>query len=52
MSSEPGGDKKVLSLPPPRSYAVPGGPLARDLGSADVYVLSEFARGGSDDKAR
>lgn len=41
-----------LSLPPARTYEVPGGPYARDLGEVDVYKLSEVARGGPDDPAR
>ncbi len=40
------------SLQPPRSYAFPGGPLARDLGSIDVYKLAEIERGGPDDRVR
>ena len=40
------------SLQPARTYAVPGGPLARDLGEVDVYKLSEIARGGEHDKVR
>jgi len=41
-----------LSLQPARSYAVPGGPLARDLGQVDVKKLSEIERGGAHDHVR
>jgi hypothetical protein len=37
---------------PPRSYAVPGGPLAKDLGTIDVYKLAEIERGGEHDNIR
>lgn len=40
------------SLPPARTYAVPGGPLAKDLGEVDVCKLSEIERGGPHDKVR
>lgn len=41
-----------LSQVPARSYEIPGGPLARDLGSVDVYKLAEIARGGKNDSVR
>lgn len=37
------------SLPPPRTYSVPGGPLAKDLDEVNVYKLAEIIRGGADD---
>lgn len=46
-------DKAATTSPQPaRSYDVPGGPIARDLGDINVYKLSEIARGGGDDKVR
>ena len=41
---------KTVSLQPARSYAVPGGPQARNLGRTEVRVLSEIVRGGDDDR--
>lgn len=38
-----------LALQPVRSYAVPGGPLARNLGEVEVARLAEIMRGGDDD---
>lgn len=38
------------SLPPARTYAVPGGPLARDLGEVSVVQLAEIIRGGDEDR--
>lgn len=51
MSSKPVETSKTArtTLQPARSYEVPGGPLARDLGSIDVYKLAEVARGGDGD---
>lgn len=40
------------SAQPARTYEVPGGPLARDLGPVDVEKLSEIARGGEHDPVR
>lgn len=34
---------------PPRTYSIPGGPLARDLGEVEVAQLAEIKRGGDDD---
>lgn len=42
----------TTSPQPPRSYEIPGGPIAKDLGRIDVYKLSEIARGGPNDRAR
>ncbi|MDO8614628.1 MAG: hypothetical protein Q7T33_02690 [Dehalococcoidia bacterium] len=54
MSSKPLETSKAArtSLPPARSYEVPGGPLAKDLGKVDVYKLAEIARGGEHDNVR
>jgi hypothetical protein len=41
-----------LALPPARSYHIPGGPLAVDLGEVDVAKLAEIDRGGEHDKVR
>ena len=38
-----------LALQPARSYAIPGGPHARDLGEVEVAILAEVIRGGDDD---
>jgi hypothetical protein len=48
MSTE---SKKTLALQPTREYHVPGGPLAKNLGKVDVYVLAEIRRGGDEDLA-
>ena len=40
----------VLSIQPPRSYAVPGGPAARNLAETEVKILAEVERGGPDDR--
>lgn len=40
------------SLQPARTYEVPGGPYAKDLGSIDVLKLAEIVRGGPDDNVR
>ena len=40
---------KRTSLQPARTYQVPGGPLARDLGEVEVKVLAETTRGGPND---
>ena len=37
------------ALTPDRTYSVPGGPLARDLGETEVYKLAEIVRGGEGD---
>ncbi len=39
-----------LSLQPPRSYQLPGGPFARSLGDTEVKVLAEIRRGGEQDR--
>lgn len=41
-----------LSLQPPRTYQIPGGPAARNLGKVEVKVLAEIERGGPDDHNR
>ncbi len=38
-----------LAQQPARTYRVPGGPLARDLGEVEVAVLAETTRGGPND---
>lgn len=40
---------KVLKPLPNRSYEVPGGPIAKDLGEQETPKLSDFDRGGSKD---
>lgn len=54
MSAKPREGETVgrTSLQPAREYEMPGGPLAKDLGSLNVKILSEFARGSGDDIAR
>ena len=42
------GDNR-LALQPARSYALPGGPFAKDLGEVEVAQLAEIKRGGEDD---
>lgn len=39
-----------LSLQPPRSYQLPGGPYAKSLGETQVKKLAEIQRGGPDDQ--
>lgn len=48
IPSAPSGDNR-RSLQPTRSYAIPGGPQARNLGETTVKVLAEIERGGADD---
>ncbi len=44
---------KMVSLQKPRSYEIPGGPKARNLGPRDdVLIMAEFERGGPHDRAR
>ena len=38
-----------LELQPARTYMVPGGPLAKDLGEVEVAVLANTTRGGPND---
>lgn len=54
MSEKPSAVSSAArtSQQPPRSYEVPGGPLAKDLGKINVYKLSEIARGSADDVVR
>jgi len=40
------------SLQPARSYHIPGGPFAKDLGEIEVNKLSEIERGGAHDRVR
>lgn len=40
------------SLPPARTYSVPGGPAAKSLAEIEVYKLAEIARGGPNDNPR
>lgn len=51
MSSPPQQTNKT-SLQPTRTYQVPGGPLAKNLGSVDVYKLADIERGGDKDNVR
>jgi len=46
------GQVKRISLQPARSYELPGGPYAKDLGSIDVKILAEIERGGAGDANR
>lgn len=41
--------KKRYSLTPNRSYLIPGGPHAEDLGEREVKILAEFKRGSEED---
>lgn len=41
-----------IELQPPRSYALPGGPQAKNLGKVEVKILAEIERGGPDDHNR
>lgn len=47
--SEETGKAQRTSLQPARSYQLPGGPYAKDLGKLNVKVLAEIARGGDGD---
>ena len=38
------------TLPPTRSYELPGGPYRRGLPPAEVKILAEIERGGPDDR--
>lgn len=40
---------KTVTIQPARSYAVPGGPKAKNLGETTTKVLSEMVRGDGDD---
>jgi hypothetical protein len=44
------GKPRRLSDLPPRSYEMPGGPYAKDLGKTNRYVLAEIRRGGDEDQ--
>ena len=46
--SKPINDNR-LAQQPARSYEVPGGPIARDLGTVEVAKLAEIVRGGEGD---
>jgi len=37
------------TLPPLRTYHIPGGPLAKNLGEVEVIKLAEIVRGGEGD---
>lgn len=54
MPEKPQDPKLVAttSPQPPRSYAIPGGPFAKDLGKINVHRLSEIVRGSADDTVR
>jgi hypothetical protein len=43
------GKVKRTSLRPNRSYELPGGPYADDLGEVEVKNLAEIERGGAGD---
>lgn len=45
----PGKDGPRLALPPNRTYHMPGGPYAEDLGEVLVPILAEFRRGSDED---
>ncbi|MQA64498.1 MAG: hypothetical protein GEU76_01130 [Alphaproteobacteria bacterium] len=48
-SRNPPGRDNRTSLPPVRSYMVPGGPLARNLDEVKIVKLATIERGGKDD---
>lgn len=39
-----------LDLQAVRSYEIPGGPLAKNLGATTVKILADFQRGSDQDK--
>lgn len=41
---------KRYSKPPDRSYELPGGPIAENLGEVQVKILADFKRGSVDDQ--
>lgn len=41
--------KKTYSLLPTRTYSVPGGPLAKNLGEVEVKKLADIRRGDAED---
>lgn len=45
ISSTSTADRR-LSIQDTRTYQVPGGPLAKNLGETEVKVLAEIRRGG------
>lgn len=50
MASESDHCEPRLSDLPNRTYEVPGGPYAKDLGEVQVKVLAEFKRGSDCDR--
>jgi hypothetical protein len=44
------GKPKGLSPLPLRSYEMPGGPYAKNLGKIDRFILAEIERGGDEDQ--
>ena len=42
--------EKKLETQPERTYEIPGGPYAKDLGTLNVYRLADFKRGSADDR--
>lgn len=45
----PPGYSSKTTLTPNRSYELPGGPYARNLGKVEVKILAEIERGSPDD---
>jgi len=50
MATDTPTEDNRQSLQPARSYQLPGGPYAKDLGTIEVKVLAEIKRGGDDDR--
>jgi hypothetical protein len=46
----PEGYGNKTTLTPTRSYELPGGPAARNLGNTEVKILSDFERGSDEDR--
>lgn len=42
--------KKTLQPQPTRTYHIPGGPKAKNLGKTEQKILAEIKRGDSDDR--
>ena len=52
MSSDSTQTQKCTQIQPVRSYQIPGGPTAANLGPIDVKILAEVTRGGAGDNVR
>lgn len=44
------GKARRTALQPARTYEVPGGPYAKNLGEVQVEILAEIERGGEGDR--